>query len=108
MNIQNRVLGKGLIRVVDGSNDWGQTSHDETILCPECKEKADEARAQKEERLRVANTKISLVVSFFRENYSDLLESKFANTNSKKAIWKVAYDLDIETQSLTTFSPIGR
>ena len=95
--------GKGLIRVVDGSNDWGQTSHDETILCPECKEKADEARAQKEERLRVANTKISLVVSFFRENYSDLLESKFANTNSKKAIWKVAYDLDIETQSLTTF-----
>ena len=28
--------GKGLIRVEDGSNDWGQTSHHETILCQEC------------------------------------------------------------------------
>ena len=95
--------GKGLIRVEDGSNDWGQTSHHETILCPECKQKADEAKAQKEERLKVANSKISLVMSYFKENYSHLLEGKFINTKSKKAIWKVAYDLGIETHNLTIF-----
>lgn len=60
-------------------------------------------KAQKENRLRVANNKISLVISYFKENYSLLLEGKFINTKSKKAIWKVTYDLGIETQSLTTF-----
>lgn len=95
--------GKGLIRVEDGSNDWGQTSHHETILCPECKQKADELITQKKERLRVSKNKISLVISYFKENYSSILEDKFINTKSKKAIWQVAYDLGIETQSLTTF-----
>ncbi|BCR36407.1 hypothetical protein [Mariniplasma anaerobium] len=95
--------GKGLIKVVDGSNDWGQTSHDETILCPECKEKADKAKALKEERMRIANGKISLVISYFKENYTHLLEDIFLHTRSKKAVWQIAYDLGIEDCSLTKF-----
>jgi hypothetical protein len=95
--------GKGLIRVVDGSNDWGQTSHDETILCPECKEKAEKVKAIREERLRIAKSKIFLVISYFTENFTHLLEDKFINTRSKKSVWQVAYDLGIEDQSLTTF-----
>lgn len=56
--------GKRLVLVRDGSNDWGQTSHHETILCPECKEKEDIAKALKQERLNVANSKASLVISY--------------------------------------------
>ena len=39
--------GKGLVLVTDGSNDWGQTSHHETILCPECKEKDEKAKQER-------------------------------------------------------------
>jgi len=95
--------GKGLIKVVDGSNDWGQTSHDETILCPKCKEKADKAKVLKEERMRIANGKVSLVISYFKENYTHLLEDIFLHTRSKKAVWQIAYDLGIEDSSLTKF-----
>ena len=41
-------------------------------------------------------------MSYFRENYSHLLEGKFINTKSKGYL-EVSYDLGIETQSLTTF-----
>jgi hypothetical protein len=95
--------GKGLILVRNGSNDWQQTSHDETILCPECKEKAEKEKALKQERLKVANSKISLVISYFKENYGELLRDKFGNSKSKKAVWQTAYDLGIEDCSLTKF-----
>jgi hypothetical protein len=88
--------GKGLIKIVSGSNDWGQTYYQETILCPECKEKDEKIKALRQERLRIANTKITLVMSYFRDNYKDLLESKFVNLGRKKAIWKTASDLGIE------------
>lgn len=54
--------GKGLIKVIDGSNDWGQTSHDETILCLECRKKDELEKAAKEERRRIANHKIAIVL----------------------------------------------
>lgn len=95
--------GKGQIRVVSGSNDWGQTSHDETILCPECREKDEKARTLKEERLRIANSKIALVVSYIKDNYTELLKDKFITARSKKAVWQIAYDLGIEDSSLTKF-----
>ena len=95
--------GKGLILVRDGSNDWQQTSHDETILCLECKGKDEKEKALKQERLKVANSKISLVISYFKENYVELLRDKFVNSKSKKAVWQTAYDLGIEDCSLTKF-----
>jgi len=95
--------GKGLVLVRDGSNDWGQTSHHETILCPECKEKEDIAKALKQERLNVANSKASLVISYFKENFAELLSDKFVNSKSKKAVWQTASDLGIEDCSLTKF-----
>lgn len=95
--------GKGLIQVVHGSNDWGQTSHHETILCPECKEKAEREIAEKTERKRIADYKIEMVLTYFKENYLDRLLSKFANTKSKRAIWKVAYEIGLETYSESSF-----
>lgn len=95
--------GKGLVLVTDGSNDWGQTSHHETILCPECKEKDEKAKALKQERLNLANSKTTLVVSYFKENYVDILREKFENAKSKKAVWQTATDLGIEDCSLTKF-----
>jgi hypothetical protein len=96
--------GKGLILVRVGSNDWGQSSPpDETILCPECKEKDEKEKALKQERLKVAKSKTSLVISYFKENYAELLRDKFVNSKSKKAVWQTAYDLGIEDCSLTKF-----
>lgn len=92
---------KGLISIVDGSNDWGQTSHDETILCPECKERDEKAKALKQERLGIANRKISLLITYFREKYTHLLFKIFENIRSKKAVWQMAYDLGIEDCSLS-------
>jgi len=96
--------GKGLILVRVGSNDWGQSSlPNEEILCLECKEKDEKEKALKQERLKVANNKISLVVTYFKENYVELLRDKFLNFKSKKAVWQTAYDLGIEDCSLTKF-----
>lgn len=95
--------GKGLIKVVNGSNDWGQTSHNETILCPECKEKDELENADKEERRRVAKQKIDMVLDYFKENYMDRLLDKFVNTKSKKTIWKTAYEIGLETYSESSF-----
>lgn len=95
--------GKGLIKVVDGSNDWGQTEHYETILCPECKEKDELEKAAKEERKRIANEKIDIVLDYFRENYLNRLINEFVETKSKKAIWKVAYEIGLETYSESSF-----
>ncbi len=95
--------GKGLIRVVNGSNDWGQTSHNETILCPDCKEKSERDAAAKSERKRIAEHKIELVLSYFKDNFMGILLSKFENAKSKKAIWKVAYEIGLETYSESSF-----
>ena len=95
--------GKGLIRVVHGMDDWNRTSYDEEILCPECKEKAELEKAAKEERRRVANQKIDMVLNYFKENYMDRLLDKFVNTKSKKAIWKTAYEIGLEICSLSSF-----
>ena len=95
--------GKGLIEVVYGSNDWGQTSHDETILCPVCKEKAEREAAEKQERKRVANQKINIALDYFKEKYFDIVFSKFENTKSKKDIWKVASAIGLETYSESSF-----
>ena len=95
--------GKGLIKVVDGSNDWGQTGHKETILCPECREKDELEKAAKEERRRIANHKISIVLGYFRENFLDSLINEFADAKSKKAIWKRAYEIGLETYSESSF-----
>ena len=95
--------GRGLIKVVDGSNDWRQTSNEETILCPECREKDEINKELRQKRLSIAKNKISLVVSYFRENYMDQLNSKFMNSSSKKAIWQTAFNLGIDNQCLTTF-----
>lgn len=80
--------GKGFIKVVDGSNDWGQTSCNETILCPECGEKDELEKAAKEERRRIANNKIAIVLSYFRENYMDRLINEFVDKKSKKLYGK--------------------
>lgn len=47
--------GKGLIEVVYGSNDWGKTSHDETILSPLCNKKLNVKllRNRKEKELQI-------------------------------------------------------
>ena len=70
--------GNGLIKVVEGSNDWGQTEHNETILCPDCREKDEHEKAAKEERRRIANHKISIVLGYFRENFLDSLINEYA------------------------------
>lgn len=95
--------GKGQIRVVHGSNDWGQTSYDETILCPECREKDELEKAAKEERKRIANQKITTALGYFRENYLDRLINEFVDAKSKKAIWKRAYEIGLETYSESSF-----
>jgi len=95
--------GNGLIKVVDGSNDWGQTDHYETILCPECREKDELEKAAKEEKRRIANHKIDIVLGYFRENYLDTLINEFVDTKSKKAIWKRAYEIGLETYSESSF-----
>ncbi len=95
--------GKGQIRVVHGSNDWGQTSHDETILCPVCREQDELEKAAKAERKRIANHKIAIVLEYFRENYLDRLVNEFVDTKSKKAIWKRAYEIGLETYSESSF-----
>ena len=95
--------GKGKIQVVNGSNDWGQTSHHETILCPECKEKAEREIAAKKERKRIADHKIEIVLTYFKENYLDKLVNKFEDTKSKKSIWKRAYEIGLETYSESSF-----
>lgn len=95
--------GKGQIRVVHGSNDWGQTSYDETILCPECREKDELEKAAKEERKRIANQKITTALGYFRENYLDRLINEFVDVKSKKAIWKRAYEIGLETYSESAF-----
>lgn len=95
--------GKGLIEVVYGSNDWGKTSHDETILCPVCKEKVEREAAEKHERKRVANQKINIALDYFKEKYFDIVLSKFENSKSKKDIWKVASAIGLETYSESSF-----
>lgn len=96
--------GKGLVMVRVGTDDWGNSSTpDETILCPECKKKYEIAKALKQERLNLANSKTTLVVSYFNENYVDILREKFENAKSKKAVWQTATDLGIEDCSLTKF-----
>lgn len=95
--------GKGLILVRDGSNDWGQTSHDESILCDECRENDERNKNLKQERRRIANDKIVLVMKYFRENYYNLLKGKFLHTKSKRDVWVVASNLGIESYSLTSF-----
>jgi hypothetical protein len=95
--------GKGLIHVVDGSNDWGQTSHRESILCVECKERDGKLRQVKDKRLKIANSKIGLVISYFKKNYSELLIEKFNNAKSKKAVWQKACEMGIENCGLNKF-----
>lgn len=95
--------GNGLIKVVEGSNDWGQTEHYETILCPVCREQDELEKAAKAERKRIANHKISIVLGYFRENYLDRLVNEFVDTKSKKAIWKRAYEIGLETYSESSF-----
>jgi len=95
--------GKGLVLVSDGSNDWGQTSHHETILCLVCKDKTEFEVAAKAERKRIADKKIGLLLFYFKENYKDKLLNKFLNAKSKKAIWKIAHEIGLETYSESSF-----
>lgn len=95
---------KVLIQVCKGYNDWGQTSYNETILCPECKEKDELEKVAKVERKRVANQKIKILLEYFVDNYLNSLVSKFENKKTKKEIWRLAYDLRMETYSESYFS----
>lgn len=95
--------GKGLIKVVNRSNDWGQTEHYETILCADCRERDEMERNAKKERKRVAYYKISIVLDYFKENYLERLVNIFADAKSKKSIWKLAHEIGLETNSESKF-----
>ncbi len=62
-----------------------------------------EIKLSKQERRKIANDKIALVMKYFRENYYNLLKDKFLHTKSKMDAWVVASILGIESYSLTSF-----
>ena len=95
--------GKGQIRVVHGSNDWGQTSRDETILCPECKAKDEARKRAKQERNQRYRELSSLAVAYFREHYIDQWRSLFSKDKFKKDFWSTATRTNVEKRSLASF-----
>jgi hypothetical protein len=95
--------GKGQIRVVHGSNDWGQTSHDETILCPECKAKDAAKKREKQARNQRYRELASFAVTYFREHYLEQWRSLFRNDKFKKDFWATAINANVETRSLNSF-----
>jgi len=95
--------GKGLIKETYGSNDWNQTSYHREILCPDCLEKENKDKELKEERKIVANQKINILISYFKEYYKEILMSKFSNVKTKKSIWEIAYEIGLETYSESSF-----
>jgi len=101
--IKSCPCGKGKIRVIHGSNDWGQTSNDETILCDECREKAENSEKAKQERNKVFKDLKDIVESYFKEHYMEKWISTFSNAKSKKDVWTIATRAKVETRSLNVF-----
>ncbi len=75
--------GKGKIQVVHGSNDWGQTTSDETILCPECREKDEAKKRAKKARNLHYRELASLALDCFRNRYLGQWRALFINDKFK-------------------------
>lgn len=95
--------GKGLIRVVEGSNDWNQTSYVETILCPECKEKDEAKKKEKEARNQRYDDLSALVGVYFRNHYLNQWRTLFLKDKYKKDFWNTATNAKVENRSLASF-----
>jgi hypothetical protein len=89
--------------VVRGSNDWGQTSCEETILCPECKEKAEAEKKAKQARNQRYIELVSLAVAYFKDHYFNQWRSLFLNDKFKKDFWTTATNAKVEIRSLASF-----
>lgn len=95
--------GKGLVHVKHGSNDWGQTSHHETILCNECREKEEEKERIHQAKERKSAQQKRQVMDYFRDHYEGVLQQKFENAKTKKNYWEIATSLKLEILSLSSF-----
>lgn len=95
--------GKGQIRVVSGSNDWGQTSYNETILCPVCKAKEEAKMREKQARNQRYRELASLAVGYFIDHYLNQWRFLFKNNKYKKDYWATAKRANVEDKSLASF-----
>jgi hypothetical protein len=95
--------GKGKVLVTVESDDWNRSRSFETILCEGCKEKAEKDRIIKEERTKKYMTLVSKVILYFKNRYLYNWISYFNNVKSKKEIWNILKNINLENCSLQTF-----
>lgn len=94
--------GKGLIHVVLGSNDFGETNRRETILCEECRKAEEERERIYDEKRELSKRQINNVMSYFREHYEQLWRKQFEDAKTKKSFWEIATRLKLESSSIGT------
>jgi hypothetical protein len=99
--------GKGTYTEIGEMDDWNRHREYRVINCPECANQArNEAERQKEQQIK-KETRLKELASdikdSFESSYMDEWVAYFKPIKSKKDAWQLAYNIGVESRSLSSF-----
>jgi len=94
--------GNGKVKVINRMDDWNRSEYSEIILCEECKEKdRQEKEYEKKRKIKFEEQKKE-IIDYFNKNYLDTWVNYFKDIKTKKGVWGIVYNAEIEICSLST------